>query len=211
MVKKKKTGLKEKVKTELGYIGKGAKALPKVAGKKIKEAAEAKWKEYKEEQKFQREIEAEARTAAKEVYKKERKKALIAQAKEKARQEAQKKRGGTGFRGALATLGEVGKRLETHDITGLGDLNAGSKKGSGSGVTIGSSSDPFGIGDLALGGGKQKKGVKVQGAGSYILDGIPMGKKTKKKKEKVRPHVVVVVNPLRRTKSKKKKKKKKKR
>lgn len=130
-------GLKEKVKTELGYMKKGAKVLPKVVGKKVTGWAKGQYEAAKQRAILEREIEAEAKKAEREAYKEER----IKIAREDAVKRARKKASGKGI---LAQLGEAGERMSLSDLIG-----SGGGKGIGD---VGSTSDY-----IFSGFGQQKK------------------------------------------------------
>jgi hypothetical protein len=111
--KNKKKTVKAKIKTELGYMKKGAKILPKVLAKKGKQWVKAQVQAAKERAKAEREIEAAAKAAEREAYKTE----AIRQAKLRGRLKA--KKGRAGWRGALQEVGEIGERMSLGGVLGV--------------------------------------------------------------------------------------------
>lgn len=116
--------LTKRLKEEAHYIKVGAKVLPSVAGKKIKEYAKGKFAEAKEQARLQKEVEAEAKKAEREAYREE----LIVQAKARGTARGKSK---VGKGGLLAQLGEIGNRINIAGDLGL-DLGSG-ESGSSSG------------------------------------------------------------------------------
>ena len=150
----KKKSIKAKVKTELGYMKKGAKILPKVLARKGKEWVKSQVEAARERAKAEREIEAAAKAAEKEAYKAE----AVRKAKIRGRVKARK--GRAGWRGALQEIGEVGESLSVGGMLGLEPEKKQPSK-------VVSRTELQGLGQID--------------AGSYIMSGLD-GKKKKQKK-----------------------------
>lgn len=148
----KKKSITGKIKTELGYMKKGAKILPRVLAKKSKEWMKTQVEAAKEKARIEREIEAAAKAAETEAYKVE----AIRQAKIKGAKRA--KKGRTGWRGALQEVGAIGDSLSLGGVLGV---ETGKKS-----ERVVSRSEIKGLGDID--------------AGSYLMSGL--GEKKKKKK-----------------------------
>lgn len=114
--------LTKRLKEEAHFIKLGAKVLPTVAGRKLKEYAKGKFEEAKEQARLQREVEAEAKKAEREAYREE----LIVQAKARGTARGKSK---VGKGGLLAQLGEIGNRINIADDLGFGSGQSGSSAG----------------------------------------------------------------------------------
>lgn len=118
-------GLKERIKEEAHYMKLGAKVLPKVVGRKVKEAAKGYWEQVKENARLQAEAEKEAKTAEREAYKI----SLIEEARLRGQAKGKLRASRQGAGGILAQLGQAGERMSTSDLLGLSDLGGRPKKG----------------------------------------------------------------------------------
>lgn len=115
-------GVKNKVKTELGYMKEGAKVLPKVLVKKGKKWFKDQVEAAKEKARIEREVEKEAKEAELAAYKEER----IKQAK--LRGAAKAKKGTTGARGVMGELGKIGDSMSVSSLLGMEEVQGEPKK-----------------------------------------------------------------------------------
>lgn len=143
--------MKEKVKRELGFIGKGAKLLPKVAGQKVKGYIKAQAQMARERSAAEAEARLLGKVAETEAYKEESRKQAVL--KGRARGIARAKGQGSGL---LAQLGEVGTRLQDplgyyQPRTRMGKVKSGFE-------------DPLGMGGLT--------GKPMPSTGAYLLSGL---------------------------------------
>lgn len=106
-------GIKVKIKTELGYMKKGVKVLPKVVLKKGKQWVKSQIQAAKESAKLEREIGAAAKAAERKAYKS----AAIKQAKLRGIAKAKERK--TGWRGQLQEVGEIGDRMSVGKMLGV--------------------------------------------------------------------------------------------
>jgi hypothetical protein len=119
---------KGRVRTELGYMTKGAKVLPHVVGQKVKASARAWWEEKKEEGRQMKLAEREARLAEKQAEREAYKEAMVTQARQRGIAKAKKRAAGGGAGGWLQQLGEAGQRMSVAEGIGLdtkGAISAG--------------------------------------------------------------------------------------
>ena len=152
MGKNKKKSIKGKLKTELGYMKKGAKILPKVLARKGKEWVKSQVEAARERARMEKEIEAAAKAAEKESYKAE----AIRQAKIRGMEKA--KKGRAGWRGALQDIGDIGESMSVGGMLGIKPEKKQPRK-------VVSRDEIKGLGQID--------------AGSYIMSGL--GEKKKKK------------------------------
>lgn len=116
------TGIRQKVKAELGYMKKGATVLPHVVKEAVKERARAWWEEKKEEGRQMRLAEREAKEAEKEAERTAYKETMVAQARQRGIAKAKKRAEGGGAGGILAQLGQAGRNISVADSIGLEGL-----------------------------------------------------------------------------------------
>jgi len=120
----KKKSIKTKIKTELGFMKRGAAVLPKVIAKKGKLWMKGQVEAARERGRIEREAEKIARKAEEAAYREER----IKQAK--IRGKARAKKGVKGARGVLAELGHIGDSMSVGSMIGMEDVQEKAKRGS---------------------------------------------------------------------------------
>jgi hypothetical protein len=168
-------GLKEKIKKEFGYMGKGAKVLPSVVGRKVSGYVRGQYEAAKEQSLLEKQAREEAKAAAGQAYKEE----YVKQEKEKAIKKARAKASGQGgVFGILREIGEAGDRMSVSDMLGMGSEGQAAK--------------PMGsVGEYIMPRSSRtqgNQGAKEIDTGGYILSGLSPRREQGRRHNKRRHH-----------------------